>query len=92
MNDSEPTNENQGVEDFFARQKNAQAAGDSEQRKQWFVEEFHLRSPVEEFQEHAKLEINRLRNGNANASDALHRAAADLVLRKLRGDKTEAAR
>ncbi len=58
----------------------------------WFVEEFHLRSPVEEFQEHAKLEIDRLRNGNANASDALHRAAADLVLRKLRGDKTEAVR
>ncbi len=55
----------------------------------WFVEEFNLRSPIEEFQEHARLEIERLRTGNPNAGDALHRAAADLVLRKLRGDKAE---
>jgi len=53
----------------------------------WFVEEFHLRSPVEEFQEFSRLEIERLRNGNPTFDDSNHRQAVDLVLRKLRPDR-----
>ena len=53
----------------------------------WFVEEFHLRSPVEEFQEFSRLEIERLRNGNPTFNDSNHRHAVDLVLRKLRPER-----
>ena len=53
----------------------------------WFVEEFHLRSPVEEFQEFSRLEIERLRNENPTFNDSNHRQAVDLVLRKLRPER-----
>ena len=52
----------------------------------WFVEEFHLASPVEEFETFSRHEIDRLRSANPNLNDAAHRQAVDLVLRKLRGD------
>lgn len=59
----------------------------AETAAKWFVEEFHLRSPVEEFQEYARLEIDRLRNGNPKFNESTHRQAVDLVLRKLRPER-----
>ncbi len=50
----------------------------------WFVEQFHLRSPIEEFQESSRLEIERLRDRNPRFDDSIHREAIDLTLRKLR--------
>ena len=52
--------------------------------RKWFVEEFQLRSPVDEFREFSQLEIERLRNENPRFSDSIHRAAVELVLAKLR--------
>lgn len=52
----------------------------------WFVEEFHLRSPVEEFQEYSRLEMERVRASEPDADDAPYRQAVNLVLSKLRGD------
>ena len=62
----------------------------STSNESWFVEDFHLRSPVEEFQEYSRLEIERLRNSQPNLNDAIHRQAIDLVLRKMRGERTGA--
>lgn len=53
----------------------------------WFVEEFHLRSPIEEFQEFSRLEIERLSRASCEFDDATHRQAVDLVLRKLRVER-----
>ena len=50
----------------------------------WFVEQFHLRSPIEEFQESCRLEIERLRENDASFDDTTHREAVDLTLSKLR--------
>jgi len=58
----------------------------------WFVEQFHLRSPVEEFQAHCRLEIERLRDSSAQFDDTLHRDAVELVLRKLRPERTGGGR
>ncbi|MCH7808391.1 MAG: hypothetical protein IIB60_04130 [Planctomycetes bacterium] len=58
----------------------------------WFVEEFHLRSPVEEFQEFSRLELERARNADPGINDAVDREAVDLVLRRLRGERTDAQR
>jgi hypothetical protein len=55
--------------------------------EKWFVEEFHLHSPVEEFQEFSRLEMERLRAGNPKFDDSTHREAIDLVLRKLRPER-----
>jgi hypothetical protein len=59
----------------------------AESSEKWFVEEFHLHSPVEEFQEFARLEIERLRSGNPKFDDSTHREAVDRVLRKLRPER-----
>lgn len=49
-----------------------------------FVEHFHLRSPIEEFESFSSETIERLR-GEANGADvAAHQEATALVLRKLR--------
>lgn len=53
---------------------------------EWFVEQFHLRSPVEEFCDLTRAELDRLRIENPGFDDSAHRAATDLVLRKLRGE------
>ena len=58
----------------------------------WFVEEFHLRSPVEEFQEFSRLELERARNADPSLNDAVDREAVDLVLRRLRGERMDAPR
>jgi len=55
--------------------------------EKWFVEEFHLRGPIEEFQESCRQEIDRLRDADPRFDDQLHREAAALVLRRLSGDK-----
>jgi len=49
----------------------------------WFVEEFHLRSPVDEFREFGRLEVERLRKSHAKFDAARHRAAIELVLGRL---------
>lgn len=56
--------------------------GDSSEK--WFVDHFHLRSPVEEFEEFGRTTIERLRDGNLRFDDTTHREAIGLVLRKLR--------
>lgn len=50
----------------------------------WFVEQFHLRSPVEEFQEFAAAEFDRLIGEDPKFDEATHRRAVGLVLSKLR--------
>jgi hypothetical protein len=50
----------------------------------WFVEQFHLRSPVEEFQESSRLEMERLREADPKFEDSIHREAVELTLRKMR--------
>ena len=52
--------------------------------EKWFVEQFHLRSPVEEFQQCSRLEIERLRTEDPRFNDSTHREAIELVLHKLR--------
>ena len=52
----------------------------------WFVEEFHLRSPVDEFQEFARLEMERVRASDPDVNEAPYRQAVNLVLGKLRRD------
>jgi len=56
--------------------------------EEWFVEQFHLRSPLEEFQEFGRFEIERLAAADTRFDEAQHRAAVDLVLRKLRAERT----
>ena len=47
MNDSDPRCEsekqNGGVDDFLSRQSEAQSAGDSDERRKWYIEEFQRR-------------------------------------------------
>lgn len=55
--------------------------------EKWFVEEFHLRSPVEEFEEFGRLEVERLYGANPKFDASTHREAMDLVLQKLRPER-----
>lgn len=55
----------------------------SSSRGNWFVEQFHLRSPIEEFQEHSRLELERLRSGQSKCDETAHHEAISLVLKKL---------
>lgn len=57
--------------------------------EKYFVENFHLHSPVEEFQEFSRLEVDRLRDENPNFDESIHRQAIDLVQRKLRTKKMD---
>ncbi len=59
---------------------------------QWFVEEFHLRSPVEEFEEFSRQEMERLRRANAKYNETTYREAVDLVLDTLRPERKGSAR
>lgn len=52
-------------------------------KETWFVEEFHLRSPVDEFREFGRLEVERLRKTDAKFDEARYRAAIELVLGRL---------
>jgi len=49
-----------------------------------FVEKFHLRSPVEEFEEYSRNALEQLRAGDCDCDESNHREAISLVLRKLR--------
>jgi hypothetical protein len=60
--------------------------------EKWFVEQFHLRSPVEEFQEHCRLEMEQRREAEPKFGDSLHREAMTVVLRKLRPERSGGAR
>lgn len=60
--------------------------------QQWFVEQFHLSSPLEEFEEHARLEMERCRSEDAQFDESTHRRAIRMVMGKLQPDATEAAR
>jgi len=55
--------------------------------QEWFVDEFHLRSPVEEFEEFSSREVERLRSEDPSFADARHRAAIDLVRTKLHTER-----
>jgi len=56
------------------------------EQDKWFVEEFHLRSPVEEFQEHARIELDRIADAH-EAKRSSCRNAVDLVIARLRGEE-----
>lgn len=58
----------------------------------WFVERFHLRSPVEEFEEYCRTARERLAEGVSAYDDSTHREAVGLVLQKLRPDNGAAGR
>ncbi len=60
--------------------------------QQWYVEQFHLSSPLEEFEEHARLEMDRYRSEDTQFDDGIHRRAIRMVMAKLQPDKAEAAR
>lgn len=49
-----------------------------------FVEQFHLRSPVEEFEEYSRTVIENPREGSGHSDDSTYREAIALVLSKLR--------
>ena len=49
-----------------------------------FVEQFHLRSPIEEFEDYSHEALEQLRNGNRKSDEATYREAMALVFRKLR--------
>ena len=51
---------------------------------QWFVESFHLHSPIEEFEQFSRIEAERQRAEQPSIDDSVHREATELVLRKLR--------
>ena len=55
---------------------------------QWFVEEFHLRSPYEEFKEFSLSEMERRRSEDPKFDDTTHREAIELVLHKLQPGRT----
>ena len=67
---------------------NSRPSGD----QQWFVEQFHLSSPLEEFEEHARLEMDRCRSEDAQFDDNNHRRAIRMVMGKLQSDAAEAVR
>ena len=48
----------------------------------WFVEEFHLRSPIEEFEEHARLELQRMADMH-HPHEPAYRTAIDLVTSRI---------
>ena len=49
-----------------------------------FVEQFHLRSPVEEFEEYSRAVVENPREGSGYSDDSTYREAIALVLSKLR--------
>ena len=49
-----------------------------------FVEQFHLRSPIEEFEDYSHEALEQLRKGNGKSDEATYREAMALVFRKLR--------
>lgn len=56
----------------------------------WFVGQFHLRSPIEEFEDYSRTALGRLRKGGGNPDDSNCREAIDLVLGKLHPNRTAA--
>ena len=60
--------------------------------KNWFVGQFHLRSPIEEFEDYSRTALDRLRDGSGNSDDSNCREAIDLVLSKLHPNRTGAPR
>lgn len=56
-------------------------------RGNWFVEQFHLRSPIEEFREHTRLELETLRSGQSKCDETAHQEAVRLVLKKLQPER-----
>ncbi|MHC5112010.1 MAG: hypothetical protein ACYTHJ_19275 [Planctomycetota bacterium] len=50
----------------------------------WFVEEFHLRSPIEEFEEHARFELQRMVDTH-HPHEPAFRGAIELVTQRLAG-------
>ncbi len=53
----------------------------------WFVEQFHLRSPVEEFEEYSGAAMDRLADGSGPYDDSTYREAVAMVLGRLRPDR-----
>ncbi len=53
-----------------------------------FVEQFHLRSPIEEFEDYSHEALEQLRKGNGKSDEATYREAMALVFRKLRPNGT----
>lgn len=53
----------------------------------WFVEQFHLRSPVEEFEDYSRAAIERLADGSGQYDDSTYREAVAMVLGRLRPDR-----
>ncbi len=49
----------------------------------WFVEDFDLRSPTEEFEEYCQSTLQHLREGSGRSDAATHQEAISLVLGKL---------
>ena len=60
--------------------------------EKWFVEQFHLRSPLEEFQESSRVEMERLHSSDPKFDDSTHREAIELTLSKLRPYRTGSGR
>lgn len=58
----------------------------------WFVGQFDLRSPIEEFEDYSRTALDRLRDGGGNSVDSNCREAIDLVLSKLNPNRTGAPR
>ncbi len=56
----------------------------SQPGNEWFVEQFHLQSPIEEFQTHCRLEIERLRKDKSDFDEGSYREAIHLVMERLR--------
>jgi len=56
----------------------------SQSGNEWFVEQFHLQSPIEEFQTHYRLEIERLRKDKSDFDEGSYREAIHLVMERLR--------
>lgn len=59
----------------------------STSHRQWLVEDFRLNSPVKEFQDYSREEMERLRMVDPGFDDTGHRQAVELVLRRLRGER-----
>lgn len=58
----------------------------STESDKWFVDEFRLRSPVEEFEDYVRFELEQIR-GLPNPNLAAYQKAADLVVSRLRRDR-----
>ncbi len=56
----------------------------------WFVDEFRLRSPVEEFEDHVRFELEQIR-ASPNPNVTAYQKAAVLVAEHLRRDQEGAS-